>query len=237
MRLLVHCYKPAEGPSALEKPMVGDISILLVDDHTLFRESLGRSLEAKPSFRIAGSCASAAEALRVLNREKVDLVLLDYDLGDGQGSSFVEEVRRYFKGPVLVVTAGMSDTDTVQAFISGCSGIFLKHNPLAKLFEAISKVLGGETWLDPNVVKPLVRGAAAKSGQPQSQPLSAREHRVLKAILEGSTNKEIARQLGVSENSVKWVTHQLLKKTGVRKRSQLVRVALEKHLLIPKASL
>lgn len=217
--------------------MDGEIRILLIDDHTLFRESLGRSLEAKPNFRIAGSCASAAEALRVLDREKVDIVLLDYDLGDGQGSSFVEDVKRRFKGPVLVVTAGMSDTDTVQAFISGCSGIFLKHNPLAKLFEAIAKVMGGETWLDPNVVKPLIRGAAAKSSQSQSQPLSAREHRVLKAILEGLTNKEIARQLGVSENSVKWVTHQLFKKTGVRKRSQLVRIALEKQLFVSGAEL
>jgi DNA-binding NarL/FixJ family response regulator len=217
--------------------MDGEIRILLVDDHTLFRESLGRSLEAKPSFRIAGSCASAAEALRVLNREKIDIVLLDYDLGDGQGSSLVEEVKRRFKGPVLVVTAGMSDTDTVQAFISGCSGIFLKHNPLAKLYEAIFKVMGGETWLDPNVVKPLVRGAAAKSSHPQSQPISAREHSVLKAILEGLTTKEIARQLGVSENSVKWITHQLFKKTGVRKRSQLVRVALEKQLFVTRAEL
>ena len=217
--------------------MDGEIRILLVDDHNLFRESLGRSLESKPNFRIAGSCASAAEALAVLNREKVDIVLLDYDLGDGQGASFVEEVKRYFKGPVLVVTAGMSDTDTVQAFISGCSGIFLKHNPLAKLFEAISKVIGGETWLDPSVVKPLVRGAAAKSSQPQAQPLSAREHTVLKAILEGLTNKEIARQLGVSENSVKWVTHQLFKKTGVRKRSQLVCIALEKQLFVAGAEL
>jgi two-component system nitrate/nitrite response regulator NarL len=217
--------------------MDGEIRILLVDDHTLFRESLGRSLESKTNFRIAGSCASAAEALQVLNRERIDIVLLDYDLGDGQGSSFVDEVKRHFQGPVLVLTAGMSDTDTVQVFISGCSGIFLKHNPLAKLFEAISKVMGGETWLDPNVVKPLVRGAAAKSSHPpQSQPLSAREHSVLKAILEGLTTKEIARKLGVSENSVKWITHQLFKKTGVRKRSQLVRIALEKHLFVTDKS-
>ena len=215
--------------------MDGEIRILLVDDHTLFRESLGRSLEAKSNFRIAGSCASAAEAVRVLNREKVDIVLLDYDLGDGKGSSFVAEVRRDFKLPVLVVTAGMSDTDTVQVFISGCSGIFLKHNPLAKLFEAIARVMGGETWLDPNVIKPLVRGAAAKSSQTQSQSLSPREHKVLRAILEGLTNKEIARQLGVSENSVKWITHQLFKKTGVRKRSQLVRIALEKRLFVTEA--
>src|ERR1700686_589223 len=115
MRLLVQCHSLAEGSCALEKPMGGDIRILLVDDHTLFRESLGRSLEAKPNFRIAGNCASAAEALRILNREKIDIVLLDYDLGDGQGSSFVEDVKRSFKGPVLIVTAGMSDTDTVQA--------------------------------------------------------------------------------------------------------------------------
>jgi len=216
--------------------MDGEIRILLVDDHTLFRESLGRSLEATPNLRIAGSCASTIDALAILNREKVDIVLLDYNLGEGQGSSLLKDVKRCFSGPVLVVTAGMSDTATVDAFVSGCSGIFLKHNPLSKLFEAISLVLDGEMWLDPGVARPLIKAATAKANRHPSRPLTAREHIVLKAILEGLSNKEIAQRLEVSENSVKWIIHQIFKKTGVRKRSQLVRIALEKQMFINRKS-
>lgn len=215
--------------------MEREVRILLVDDHTLFRESLGRSLESKTNFRVVGSCASAAEAMDVLSREKVDIVLLDYDLGQGNASVFIGNARQHFSGPVLIVTASMSDADTLQAFVSGCSGIFLKHSPLSKLTEAIYKVLGGETWLDPSAVQPLIRGATRKS-QPSAPPvLNARERIVLQAILEGLANKEIARRLEVSESAVKWIVHQLFKKAGVRKRSQLVRIALEKSLFLPDA--
>lgn len=212
------------------------IRILLVDDHTLFRESLARSLEAKADFSIVGSCGSAAEALAVLQSEKVDIVLLDYHLGDRQGAFLIENATRCFNGRVLIVTASLSDADTLQAFVSGCSGIFLKHSPLAKLTEAIQRVMIGESWLDPSAIKPLVRGATRKSFALTSSTLSTRERDVLKAILDGLANKEIARRLGVSENSVKWALHQLFKKTGVRKRSQLVRIALEEHFGVADAS-
>ncbi len=226
----------ADWACALRKNyMEREVRILLVDDHTLFRESLSRSLQVKPNFRVVGSCASGTEAIEVLSSKKVDILLLDYDLGETNGALFIENARRHFDGPVLVVTANMSDADTLQAFISGCSGIFLKHSPLSKLTEAIYTVLDGETWLDPSAVQPLVRGATVKS-RPQPPVLNTRELVVLKAVLEGLANKEIARRLGVSENSVKWVVHQLFKKAGVRKRSQLVRIALEKRLFRPDAT-
>src|ERR1700736_1904288 len=97
-----------------------EIRILLVDDHRLFRESISRLLEAEPDFRIAGSCGSATEALEILEREKADIVLLDFDLGDEQGSKFLENAaRRGFTGRVLMVTAGMSDAGTLRALEGG----------------------------------------------------------------------------------------------------------------------
>jgi DNA-binding NarL/FixJ family response regulator len=106
------------------------IRILLVDDHSLFRESLSRLLEAEPDFRVVGSCASVGDALDVLNREYADVVLLDYDLGEEQGSLFLDSARAAgFTGRVLMVTAGMSDAGTLRALESGASGIFLKHSP------------------------------------------------------------------------------------------------------------
>jgi DNA-binding NarL/FixJ family response regulator len=209
--------------------MEQQIRILLVDDHSLFRESLSRLLEAEPDFQIVATCATAAEGLDVL--ERVDVVLLDYDLGDEQGSAFLEEAkRRRFPGRILMVTAGMSDAGTLRSFESGASGIFLKHSPPAQLVEAIHKVIGGDMWLDPRAVRSLVAGVGEKSEEQRAvQALSARERTVLKAVFEGLTNKEIAGNLQISESSVKAVLQQLFDKTGVRTRSQLVRIAIEQH--------
>jgi len=202
-----------------------------VDDHSLFRESLSRLLEAERDLRIAGNCASIGEALSILDGERVDVVLLDYDLGEEQGAAFLEAAaKRGFEGHVLMVTAGMGDAETLRALEGGSSGIFLKHSPPTELVDAIHKVAKGEMWLDSRAVRSLVAGATGRSeAQRTSHLLSARERSVLKAVFEGFTNKEIAGKLQISESSVKAVMQQLFDKTGVRTRSQLVRIALERH--------
>jgi DNA-binding NarL/FixJ family response regulator len=210
--------------------MEQQIRLLLVDDHSLFRESLSRLLEAEPEFRIAATCATVEEALAAIDRHPIDVVLLDYDLGDRQGSMFLDEAkRRGFAGRILMVTAGMGDGGTLRAFESGSAGVFLKHSPPSQLVEAIRKVASGEMWLDSRAVQSLVSGAAGKSEQVAAGSLTARERSVLKAVFEGLTNKEIGGRLQISESSVKAVLQQLFEKTGVRTRSQLVRIALEKH--------
>src|SRR5262249_36761981 len=88
------------------------IRVLLCDDHSLFRESLSRLLEGEPDFRIVGSCGSISEAREVLDREHADVVLLDYDLGEEQGTAFF---GNGFDGRVLMVTAGMGDGETLRA--------------------------------------------------------------------------------------------------------------------------
>jgi DNA-binding NarL/FixJ family response regulator len=216
---------------AEKKAMGREIRILLVDDHSLFRESLSRLLEAEPDLRIVGTCGSATEALEILKRAAVDLVLLDYDLGDEQGSNFLDESKRIgFQGRILMVTAGMSDAGTLRALEGGAAGIFLKHSPPAQLVEAIEKVMNGDVWLDSKAVRSLIAGAHNQSvEQRTSQPLNPRERAVLKSVFEGLTNKEIASKMQISESSVKGVLQQLFDKTGVRTRSQLVRIALEQH--------
>jgi DNA-binding NarL/FixJ family response regulator len=211
--------------------MPRQIRILLVDDHSLFRESLSRLLQGESDLNIIANCATATEALELLKSTEVDLVLLDYDLGDEQGSSFlVQSKASGFTGRVLMVTAGMSDTGTLRALEDGAAGIFLKHSPPSQLVEAIEKVMNGEVWLDSKAVRSLIAGANSKSEEQRtSQPLSTRERAVLKSVFEGLTNKEIAALLQISESSVKAVLQQLFDKTGVRSRSQLVRIALEQH--------
>ncbi|MGD1074071.1 MAG: response regulator transcription factor, partial [Bryobacteraceae bacterium] len=194
-------------------------------------ESLSRLLEAEPDFRIAATCATVEDALAALDRHPVDVVLLDYDLGEEQGTVFLDEAKRQgFGGRILMVTAGMGDAGTLRAFESGSAGVFLKHSPPWQLVEAIHKVAGGEMWLDARAVQSLVSGATGKSGEQQTaDSLTDRERAVLKSVFEGLTNKEIGGRLQISESSVKAVLQQLFDKTGVRTRSQLVRIALEKH--------
>src|SRR6185312_14165500 len=167
--------------------MAQEIRLLLVDDHSLFRESLSRLLEAERDLRIAGNCASVREALSILDGERVDVVLLDYDLGEEQGAAFLEAAaKRGFEGRVLMVTAGMGDAETLRALEGGSSGIFLKHSPPTELVDAIHKVAKGEMWLDSRAVRSLVAGATGRSeAQRTSHLLSARERSVLKAVFEG----------------------------------------------------
>jgi len=208
-----------------------EIRILLVDDHSLFRDSLSRLLETEPGFRMVGSCGTVADALPIVAGEQPDIILLDYDLGEEQGSVALDEIRKHgFKGRILMVTAGMSDAATVRVLEGGSEGIFLKHSSPAQLVEAIRRLMAGEPWLDPRAMRSLIAGATGKSEeQRNSQVLTARERYVLQGVFEGLTNKEIAAQLQVSEGSIKAVMQQLFDKTGVRTRSQLVRIALEKR--------
>jgi DNA-binding NarL/FixJ family response regulator len=207
------------------------IAILLVDDHSLFRDSLSRLLESELDLHVVGTCGSIEDGLGTLERERVDLVLLDYDLGAKQGMDFIEQARkRGFTGRILMVTAGMTEEFTALALQNGCSGIFLKHSPPGQLIEAIHRVMAGGVWLDSNSVQSIMtRVSGSVECQRKSVSLSAREKSVLKALFEGLTNKEIATDLGVSENVVKWAMQQLFEKTGARTRSQLVRVALERQ--------
>jgi DNA-binding NarL/FixJ family response regulator len=206
------------------------IRILLLDDHTLFRDGLSRLLSSEPDFEIAANCSTVPEALDVVRKNAVDIVLLDHDLGEQTGSDFLMQARDAgYSGRLLMLTAGMSGIDSVQAVRSGVSGIFLKHNSPALLSEAIRKVISGEAWLDKRQMQILAQAAAPAEQQPAQRPLTDREHEVLRGVFEGLGNKEIAASLGVSESSVKASLQNLFQKTGVRTRSQLVRIALERY--------
>ena len=158
-------------------------------------------------------------------------MLLDYDLGQEQGTFFLDGAKKIrFPGRILMVTAGMGDGVMLRALDNRCSGIFLKHSPPSRLVEAIRKVASGEVWLDPAVTRSIIAAATGNAASPsRAQGLTQREQAVLKGVFEGLTNKEIGVRLSISESSVKAVLQQLFEKTGVRTRSQLVRIALEKH--------
>jgi len=207
------------------------IQLLLLDDHTLFRAMLSKLLATEADFLVVADCSSSREALEALDRNRVDLVLLDFDLGDRQnGFQFIGAAREAgYAGRIFIVTAGMNDADYVRALGFGVCGIFLKHSSPELLVESIHKVMAGETWIDQRCVQALVKSVESEGHQARKNQLSERERDVLKGVFAGSSNKEIASNLKISEASVKSALQQLFVKTGVRTRSQLVRVALEEY--------
>jgi DNA-binding NarL/FixJ family response regulator len=207
------------------------IRLLLLDDHVLFRESLSRLLASEPDFEMAGHCGTVNEALELLRRTSVDVLLLDFDLGDDLASHFGGAARAAgFEGKILIVTAGMTATESSFALTNGASGIFLKHSSPGLLAQAIRMVASGQMWVDPKIVRMLAEGIPQREDRSLQSLLTTRERQVLQALFEGLTNKEIAAQLGVSESAVKATLQQLFQKTRVRTRSQLVRIALESSL-------
>jgi DNA-binding NarL/FixJ family response regulator len=121
-----------------------------------------------------------------------------------------------------MVTAGMNELQSSLAWKLGIAGIALKHSSPARLLQAIRTVAAGGKWND--------QEAMERSARPPARALTPRERQVLRGVLEGQTNKEIAHNVGASLSSVKASLQQLFDKTGVRTRSQLVRVAVERSL-------
>ena len=213
-------------------PKAGEATthILLLDDHALFRESVSRLLGAEPGFDVVAHCGTIEEALEVLRRKSVDLLLLDFDLGPRDGREFLRLAKEQgFNGKILLVTAGI-DTGAISELIrSGVSGIFRKHDSAALLAQGIRDVMAGKVWLDQEQLQTTLRADARTSQSPGPRQFTERERQVLSFVFEGFANKEIAERIGVSEGSVKSTLQQLFSKTGVRTRSQLVRIVLEQY--------
>jgi len=204
---------------------VGVIRLLLIDDHALFRESVARVLGDDPAFEIV-HCGSIREALALLAESRFDVVLLDHDLGSERASQFLPAARQSgYEGRVLVVTAWVSDTEARRLLRQGVSGIFLKKAALRELSESIRVVAAGGSWVDSSF------GAAPDESDrgASGANLSDRQRRVLRFVLEGLSNKEIAWRMQISESYVKAILQSLFQKTGVRTRGQLVRVAFEQY--------
>ncbi len=222
------------------RPAGKDLLVLLVDDHTLFREGLRRLLDAEEGVRVSGEFGSAERALaEIAAGVEFDVALLDYELTvpGGEGTSGVDLLREIRllrpQAKVLFVTAGMQMADLTAAVSDLSAGIFLKTEPIAELMLALRRTAKGERWISSGVGLALLaerQDKVAKAQGRRDEMLTDREGKVLRGVLEGLSNKEIGARLSLSESNVKAVLQKLFEKTGVRSRSQLVRYAIEAQL-------
>ena len=213
----------------MENVTVAPLNVLLVDDHGMFREGLARVLEKEPGLQVVGQCASSAEAIALLSKQDVGLILLDVDLGPERALGLVLAAKKKgFAGHILVVTAGVSGPEAVQLVQAGVTGIVHKQHSTRELCDAIRKVAGGEAHMEPEYLTALFR-SVDRTREPGRPRLTDRDKTVLRSIFRGLTNKEIGAQLDISEGAVKASLRLLFDKLKVRTRAQLVKVALDQY--------
>lgn len=211
------------------------IRLILLDDLTLFRASLGRFLASDPAFELVGDCGAANEALEALKRSAVDVIVFDFDSRTDQGDDVISAARQSgYQGRFLVLSGAPDVLKSAIALKGGASGIFLKSEAPDRLVHAIKTVANGEMWVDPKVIRLLADQLIDRSirfdEHRSPDALGDRERTVLLGVVEGLSNRKIADNLGLSESSVKNVLQKLFAMTAVRSRSQLVRRALEGSL-------
>ncbi|MET0289060.1 MAG: response regulator transcription factor [Pseudoxanthomonas sp.] len=202
------------------------VRLYLLDDHTLFREGLLRLLDADPRFEVVGQSGALAEAIVQIASLKPDVVILDFDLGD---YTALDYMRRQAEQPrttaTLVVTAGVTERDALELIRLGVSGICRKEVSTDELIDSIHAVAMGRVLIEQRYLQSLV----ATGAQQDRASFTERERDVLRGLLRGYSNKQIARQLGSSESAIKATFQQLFNKLDVRSRSQLVMVILQDY--------
>lgn len=193
--------------------------VLLLDDHTIFRQGVARLLNAEPDLELNLHTGVVGEALMLVAAGYVDFVLLDLDLGHERGIDFLVQARQNgFAGPVLVLTAGVCPREEEVLQRYAIAGIIGKDIRVDALAERIREAAG----------RPAATEVSAAES-PAVKQLTDREELVLRLVVEGLENKEVGAELDCTEAAVKGVLQQLFRKTGTRMRSQLVRFALEHY--------
>jgi two-component system, NarL family, response regulator DevR len=200
------------------------VRLLIVDDHEVTRLGLRTLLEACPSIEVAGEASSVAETLETAARLKPDLVLLDVRLSDGSGIEACRRLQRLnLEAKVLVLTSFADDNTVFDAIAAGADGYLLKEIHGDKLIQAILDVAAGQSILAPAVTRRVMRSVCSPALMgPRSKLdlLSAQERRVVALVSEGKTNKQIGRELGLSDKTVKNYLSNAMEKLNLTRRSQ-----------------
>ncbi|GIG92193.1 response regulator [Plantactinospora endophytica] len=207
------------------------ISLLIVDDHPVVRDGLRGMFSADPRFEVLGEAGDGAEAIAAGERLRPDVILMDLRMPRTDGVTAIKELAsRGVPARILVLTTYDTDSDVLPAIEAGATGYLLKDAPRDELFRAVEAAARGQAVLSPAVATRLM----GQIRQPASEPLSQRELEVLELIAQGSTNREAARQLFISEATVKTHLLHVYAKLGVNDRAAAVATAFSRGYLTPR---
>jgi len=214
------------------------IRVLIVDDHTLFRESLRSLLERNNNIEVVGEAADGVEAIAKVVQLRPDVVLMDIAMSNINGLQATRRIKR--ENPsikVLALTMYETEQHISEMLCAGASGYISKRAPARELISGIQAVYQGNAFLYPPAARKVVDGYVeqikAENKEAKRQRLTARELEILSLIAEGKTNKEIAELLSVSVSTVQTHRLHLMTKLGAHDCTQLVRYAIREGLIIP----
>ncbi|MHB9145796.1 MAG: response regulator [Symbiobacteriia bacterium] len=213
------------------------IKVLIADDHPMVREGLRLFLETTGTIQVAGEAKTGTEAVSRAMELQPDVVLMDLIMPDMDGVQATRQLREQgFAGAIVVLTSFIDDTKIGNALAAGASGFLLKDLQPPDLVRALENAVRGEPVLHPEVTRRLMMRMAEHSPSSRSEAtrrdrLTPREHEVLRLLVQGLSNKEIAHVAGISEKTVKTHVSSILAKLGLQDRTQAALYAVKEHLV------
>jgi two-component system response regulator NreC len=228
----------AGRPYARRGVSIGDrtIRVILVDDHAMVREGLRLLLRTAPDISVVGEAGNGVVALALARQVVPDIIILDLDMPGGDGTAAIREIAQALpQSRVLILTVHAEQERLLTVLNAGARGYLTKEAASRDLVEAIRVVAEGDVYVRPAAARLLAAavapGPAVKSARDKFHKLSDREQTVLRAVAQGYSGAETARQLGVSTKTVDAYKHRIQMKLGLEHRTEYVRFALEVGIL------
>lgn len=201
------------------------IKILIADDHAVVRMGLSALFRAKGDFDIVGQACDGEQAVAEAVRLRPDVVVMDLMMPKANGIEATEALRRAAPDVRILVLTSYTTTDGIaQAIKAGAAGAVLKNAETTELVEAIRRVAAGERYVSPEIQRLM-------KSDPPVDALTCRQAEILHSLTRGLTNRDIARQFGLSVRSVEEHVNHILEKVGAANRAEAVAIALRKHLV------
>ncbi|GBL45881.1 nitrate/nitrite response regulator protein [Sulfuriferula multivorans] len=213
--------------------MTVKIKVVLVDDHTLFRKGLAELLEHSGTISVAGITGDVEEARRMLREIHPDVVIMDLHMPAVDGITLLSQFHQEgLLFPTLILTVSDDQGDMANALRAGARGYLLKNMEPAEVVDAIQRAARGETVVAPTMTAKLVNLLDAKQGKKDSliEQLTQREQQILGCLAKGESNKVIARNLGISHDTVKLHVHNIFSKLNLTSRVAAAVFAVEQRL-------
>jgi DNA-binding NarL/FixJ family response regulator len=215
--------------------MESRISVLIADDHPLFRQGIKQILELENDITVVAQAANGDEAVRLTREHKPDVILMDINMPGSNGLQAIKEIKdENINSKIIVLTIHEDREYLIKTIQMGAEGYVLKDAEPSVLIGAIRSVHQGQSYIQPNMTKELVKefNRLTLHGRERNgeNRLTAREREVLKLIAEGMINKEIATKLYISEKTVKNHVSSIFRKLNVSDRTQAAIYAIKHNI-------
>jgi DNA-binding NarL/FixJ family response regulator len=231
---------PGAASGSVDSPASDPIRALIVDDHALFRRGLEMVLAAEDDIELVGEASDGAEAVQKAGEALPDVVLMDIRMPKSSGIEACRAMKEVApSSKIVMLTISDEEEDLFEAIRAGASGYLLKDIPLDEVADVVRAVHGGQSLINPSMAAKLLtefatlnkRDQEERAEQVPAPKLTDREMQVLKLVAKGMNNRDIAKELFISENTVKNHVRNILEKLQIHSRMEAVMIAVREKLI------